>query len=71
MSKLTSFEELKKTPQSMSPNATEIVGLEGRSRLERVRWRDSRTGRTETPTVAHVFVMTGAVTRIRVVTPID
>jgi thioredoxin reductase (NADPH) len=40
---------------------TEIVGLEGRSRLERVRWRDNRTGRTETTEVAHVFVMTGAV----------
>jgi thioredoxin reductase (NADPH) len=40
---------------------TEIVGLEGRGRLERVRWRDNRRGRTETTDVAHVFVMTGAV----------
>jgi thioredoxin reductase (NADPH) len=40
---------------------TEIVGLEGRGRLERVRWRDNRRGRTETTDVEHVFVMTGAV----------
>ena len=26
-----------------------------------MRWRDNRTGRTETTDVAHVFVMTGAV----------
>ena len=40
---------------------TEIVGLEGGSRLERVRWRDNRTGHTATTDVGHVFVMTGAV----------
>src|SRR5712671_3132678 len=40
---------------------TEIVGLEGRNHLERVRWRDNGTGRTDTTDVAHVFVMTGAV----------
>jgi len=40
---------------------TEIVGLEGGAHLERVRWRDNRTGRTETTDAAHVFVMTGAV----------
>jgi thioredoxin reductase (NADPH) len=40
---------------------TEIVGLEGGAHLERVRWRDSRSGRTETADAAHVFVMTGAV----------
>jgi thioredoxin reductase (NADPH) len=40
---------------------TEIIGLEGRGHLERVRWRDNRTGRTETSHVAHVFVMAGTV----------
>ncbi|MES1240182.1 MAG: FAD-dependent oxidoreductase [Acidobacteriota bacterium] len=39
---------------------TEIVGLDGNHHLERVTWRDSRTGETETHGVRHVFVMTGA-----------
>jgi thioredoxin reductase (NADPH) len=39
----------------------EIVGLEGNRHVERVRWRDNRTGALETNDVAHVFVMTGAV----------
>ena len=39
---------------------TEIVGLEGSDRLERVRWRNSQTGTVETRKVGHVFVMTGA-----------
>jgi thioredoxin reductase (NADPH) len=39
---------------------TEIVGLEGESHLERVTWRDSRTGETESRDIRHVFVMTGA-----------
>jgi thioredoxin reductase (NADPH) len=40
---------------------TEIIGLEGNDHLERVTWRDARTGQTETRTVRHVFAMTGAV----------
>ena len=42
---------------------TEIVGLEGNNHLERVTWRDNRSGRTgetETHGIRHVFVMTGA-----------
>jgi thioredoxin reductase (NADPH) len=39
---------------------TEIVGLEGETSLERVRWRDSKQNLTETKPIAHVFVMTGA-----------
>jgi thioredoxin reductase (NADPH) len=39
----------------------EIVALEGDRHVERVRWRDNRTGALETNDVAHVFVMTGAV----------
>jgi thioredoxin reductase (NADPH) len=38
----------------------EIVGLEGNGSLERVRWRDNRTGAIEELGVRHVFVMTGA-----------
>ncbi len=39
---------------------TEIVTLEGTDHLERVGWRDNRTGQEETHDVRHVFVMTGA-----------
>ena len=40
---------------------TEIVGCEGESHLERVRWRDGKTGEIETRAIRHVFLMTGAV----------
>jgi len=40
---------------------TEIVALEGNKHLERVQWRNKRTGQTETREVRHIFVMTGAV----------
>jgi thioredoxin reductase (NADPH) len=39
---------------------TEIVALEGNDHLERVQWRDKRTGKTETHDIRHVFVMAGA-----------
>jgi thioredoxin reductase (NADPH) len=39
---------------------TEIVGLEGDTALERVRWRHAPTDRVETRELRHVFVMTGA-----------
>ena len=40
---------------------TEIVGLDGGDHLERVTWRNNVTGETKTCSVAHVFVMAGAV----------
>jgi thioredoxin reductase (NADPH) len=40
---------------------TEIVALEGGNHLEHVRWRDNRTGHSETHAIRHVFLMTGAV----------
>jgi thioredoxin reductase (NADPH) len=40
---------------------TEIVAVEGTKHLERVTWRDKRTGKTETHDIRHIFVMTGAV----------
>jgi len=39
---------------------TQIVGLEGDGRLERIRWRNDRTGDIETHDIRHVFMMTGA-----------
>jgi thioredoxin reductase (NADPH) len=40
---------------------TELVALDGERHLDRVQWRDSRTGVVETHHIRHVFVMTGAV----------
>ena len=39
---------------------TEVATLEGRDHLERVTWRDSRTGREDTHAISHLFLMTGA-----------
>ena len=39
---------------------TQLVALEGHGRLERVRWRDDRTGQVEEQGIAHVFIMAGA-----------
>jgi thioredoxin reductase (NADPH) len=52
---------IEETPSIVLRTCTEIVGLEGNGRLERIRWRDDRTGAIETPQVRHVFLMTGAV----------
>jgi thioredoxin reductase (NADPH) len=40
---------------------TEIITLEGSDHLERVQWRDNRTGQIETHNIGHVFSMTGAI----------
>ena len=39
---------------------TELVALEGERHLDRVQWRDGRTGVVETHEIRHVFMMTGA-----------
>jgi thioredoxin reductase (NADPH) len=39
---------------------TEIVAIEGDAHLERVRWRHSQTGATDTREIQHLFLMTGA-----------
>jgi thioredoxin reductase (NADPH) len=39
---------------------TEIVDLEGDTRVERVTWRDNPTGATSTHPIRHVFIMAGA-----------
>jgi thioredoxin reductase (NADPH) len=41
--------------------STEIVGLEGGDHLERVRWRNNKTGESDTRDIRHVFIMAGAV----------
>jgi thioredoxin reductase (NADPH) len=40
---------------------TELVALDGSRHLDRVQWRESRTGVIETHDIRHVFMMTGAV----------
>ena len=40
---------------------TEVTELAGGDHLERVSWRDNRTGHTEHHDIRHLFVMTGAV----------
>ena len=51
---------IEQTPNiTLLPN-TELVGLEGGNRLERVNWQNNLTGHEETKSIAHVFVMTGA-----------
>jgi thioredoxin reductase (NADPH) len=44
----------------VSPS-TEIEALDGGTHLERVTWRNTATGATETRDIRHVFMMTGAV----------
>jgi len=39
---------------------TEITAVEGDRHLERVTWRNKKTGAPDTRTIRHVFVMTGA-----------
>jgi thioredoxin reductase (NADPH) len=39
---------------------TEVEALEGGAHLQRVRWRQTRTGETEARDIQHLFLMTGA-----------
>jgi thioredoxin reductase (NADPH) len=51
---------IEQTPNITLLSNTELVGLEGGSHLERVRWRNNQAGSEETKSIAHIFVMTGA-----------
>jgi thioredoxin reductase (NADPH) len=51
---------IEESPKITLHTYTEIDALEGDGHLERVRWRNSQTGKTETHDIRHVFVMTGA-----------
>ena len=39
---------------------TQLVAMEGNDGLERIRWRDDRTGEVEDHDIRHVFIMMGA-----------
>jgi thioredoxin reductase (NADPH) len=51
---------IEQTPNITVLTDTELSDLDGDSHLERVAWRNNRTGKTEHESIAHVFVMTGA-----------
>jgi thioredoxin reductase (NADPH) len=51
---------IEETPNITLLPCTEIAALHGTNQLERVTWRNSRTGKTEERNIAHVFLMTGA-----------
>jgi len=52
---------IEENPAIVLHHDTEIVGLEGNGRLERVVWRSGSEGDTETHDIRHVFIMTGGV----------
>ena len=54
------IQRLTENPQIEMHLNTEIVALEGDTRLERVVWRDRQTGETSSHEIPHVFIMTGA-----------
>lgn len=51
---------IEESPTIVLRTRTEIIALEGNDHLERVRWRDDRTGSVETHDIGHIFIMTGA-----------
>jgi thioredoxin reductase (NADPH) len=51
---------IEQTPAITLCCQTEIVGLEGHTHLERVRWLDKTNNRESASDVRHVFLMTGA-----------
>jgi thioredoxin reductase (NADPH) len=51
---------IEQCPQITLKLETEIVALEGNGRLERVTWRNSKTGESETREIRHIFSMAGA-----------
>jgi thioredoxin reductase (NADPH) len=56
---------IEETPTIVLRPHTEITALEGGDHLDRVRWRDHRTGASETHAIRHVFAMTGALPNTR------
>jgi thioredoxin reductase (NADPH) len=56
---------IEENPNIVLHTRTQIVAAEGNGTLERIRWRDDRTGDVESNDIGHVFVMTGAVPNTR------
>jgi thioredoxin reductase (NADPH) len=51
---------IEESPNIVLHTHTEVAGVDGGNHLERVSWRNSQSGDSETRAVRHVFVMTGA-----------
>ena len=51
---------IEENPAIALRTSTQLVALQGERRLERVRWRDDRTGKTVDQDIGHVFIMAGA-----------
>jgi thioredoxin reductase (NADPH) len=54
------IQRLVENPQIELQFNTEIAALEGESHLERVVWKNKKTGELATKDIHHVFIMTGA-----------
>ncbi len=57
------IQRIEENPAIEMHYSTEIVGLDGDTQLERVTWRDKKTGETSTHDIRHVFIMAGAAPR--------
>ena len=58
------IKRIENNPSVVLLTRTEVVALEGNGHLDRVRWRDERTGGEETHDIRHLFtLMTGAIAR--------
>src|SRR5262249_20981145 len=56
---------IEENPAIVLRTRTEIVGLEGDRKLERIRWRDDRTASVELHDIGYAFMMAGAVPNTR------
>jgi thioredoxin reductase (NADPH) len=54
------IQRLTQNPRIQLHVNTEITALEGGERLERVVWRDKKTGESSTHAIQHLFIMAGA-----------
>ena len=56
---------IEQSPAITLRTSTELVALEGTTQLERIRWRDGRSGVIEEHDIGHVFIMMGALPNTR------
>jgi thioredoxin reductase (NADPH) len=56
---------IEENPAIVLRTRTQIVALEGKGKLGRIRWRDDSRGEIESHDIGHVFMMTGAAPNTR------
>ena len=54
------IQRIEDSPNVLLRARTQVEALEGNESLERVRWRQLDTGKSETRPIRHLFLMTGA-----------